>query len=658
MTASALASGAYIVIVVGGAVLAGAAASSWCASDALDRMLAGTIAALAAIVGAAIGLGMFSVLSRWPYGIVLATIGVISAIVLVRRAEVLRRVPAAWSPAGTAALALGVFLAALTFMPTLHGLASGAAESRRYHITNLVSWVQTHTIWRLPFQSPGVFTATHPGNGEIAAAGLLFATGRDQLVYTTFAFFGAICVIAAASIARDLGGPPDRAALTMLAFVATPLVYGTEAHALMSDMAAAAPLLAGIACVLRARRESDARWIVTAGGALGLGLGAKYTVLWLVPVVVAGAFFAIRPRRRLWWLVPGLALFGAPWFVRNLIDTGNPIFPQGLAIAGHQILRAGKSPFLSLDTTIATHVLDRHWVVLGRYVHLLWHFWGPTVLLLAGGIAFAFIERPRHPDRMIVASFAVFAIAVYAVTPFTGAGPNGLAFLMGSSLRYLLPAGIVAVTLAAVVLPSRVLAAIVAASIGFDVLSFVKGFGFRSDLDLHTADVLVCTAITAVVCAVVFRLGRRTADVRPIACAGAVAGCVLLAAAIVRVDSHTTPTELERLVATAHVERVAVLGATDFRSILGPDLRTQLEDPVPGRPAGDPPPATGAALAKDVESSDAQAIVVSDGTPGVPKGWQPSSSGWTKVGTTPAGDVYVRKPQVTPPPTPGPSVPP
>ncbi len=654
MTASSFVSGLYVVSVIAAVFLAGAALSEWARSDVLDRALAGIIGATAVGVGVPLALGIVGALTWSAYLIVMVLVGAVSAIYLARHVPK-PRVPAAWSPAGMLAIAVGTFLTVVSLVPTLHAAVQPNGETRRYHITNLVTWAHTHNIWHLPYQSPGVFTSTHPGNGELLAVGMLFATGRDQLVYTTFALLAAVCIIAAASIARDLGGRPDSAALTMTALIASPIVYGTQAHSLLTDVSAAAPLLAGVACLLRARREHNPRWIVFAGVALGLAMGAKYTVLFLAPVVALVGVLALRPRKQTWWLAPGMAFFAAPWLVRNWIGTGNPIFPQGLHVLGKQLFAGGSSSFDVYKATIASHVLARRWHVLGTWWHLLWHFWGFSLVLPVVAVAFAFFVRPRRVDRMLLAGLCVLSIMIYAVTPYTGAGVQGNAALMGANLRYLIPAALVGVSLAAVVIPSRVLFVLVGGAFAFDAYFFVTNFGFRSDLVVDRGAVVAGAVSAIVVCGLVMAYGRRTIPVQNVAYAITCAAVVLIAVSIVRIDSRERWTPLERLVVNTHSSHVAVLGSDDFRSVLGPDLNTQLEDVVGGRPDGNPPPSSGAQLAQEVNNSSADTLVYLPGTPGVPAGWKPPAAQWQSVGSTPSGNVYVRK---TPPPAPAAPAPP
>ena len=277
----------YAVAVIGSICTTSAFASRWAKTDVLDRALAASVCAISIAAGVPLLLSMCNLLSRVPYLVVMLALGTVSAILLLRDSASPPRAPAAWSFAGLLALATGTAIAVIALLPTVRGQLAGHPDTKKYHIVNLVQLARSHSLWHLAFQNPGFITATHPGNGELATVGLLFATGGDHLIYDLNVAFAAVVVIACTSIARDLDGRPHQGALAAMAVIASPVVYATQAHGLASDLPAAAGLVAGLAALLRARREHDTRWLVIAGLALGFGLGAKYTVLLIIPVAVS-----------------------------------------------------------------------------------------------------------------------------------------------------------------------------------------------------------------------------------------------------------------------------------------------------------------------------------------------------------------------------------
>jgi hypothetical protein len=644
----ALGAGLYVELVLVSLVVSGAALSRWTSSDGLDRALAATVSAISIGTGVALLLGMVNLLSAGIYLGVICAVGAGSALWLLQRGPVPKRVPAAWSIAGLMALLVGGTLAALAAVPIVRGLPAGHHDTRSYHISNLVSWFQSHSIWDLPFQNPGFFTATHPGNGEMAGIGLLFATHGDHLIYATNIFFGLVTVIACASITRSLDGRPDLGALAALAVLGTPLIFGTQAHGLATDLAAVAGLMAGIAAIMRSRKEHDWRWMAVAGCALGFSLGAKYTVLLLVPLVLVGAFLAIRPKTQVLWLLPGLFVLGAPWFIRNWAATGNPLFPQPIGLGGVEVFPGGQSPLLRLDTTMLDHVLARRFGPVRQWFDLGADLWGPAIFIAILGVLGVFLQGFRrgagNHERLALAGLTVVAGIVYLVTPYTGAGVEGLRFLMGSNLRYTMAFGVVGAALAAATLPSRVLNVLIALSFAFNAWWMVRGYGFRTDLGLQPIIVVGVVVVALVGCIVVTLVGQRRLPLGPLLY-GAIAllACLVAAAAVWQIDRVTDSTPLERVLAAANADEITVAGVDEMRSVWGRDLDANVKG-IGGRgQAGERPP-TPEQLDAAVASSRSDVLLVQDGTPGIPTGWKPPPADWRYVSTTEGADVYVRTP--------------
>lgn len=661
MKGGSFGSALYIVGTMACVCIGSAALSRWAAVDVLDRALAALVSAVSILAGVPLVLAMVGLLSSVPYLVVMIAIGVAGLAVLIRSTPPPRRAPSAWSLAGIVAVAIGVALAALAFIPTVQGLRSGHHDTLNYHIANLFEWYRGHSLWTLPFQNPGFFTATHPGNAELATIAPMFATGGDDgLLYVANILFGAVAVIACTSIARDLGGRPHQGALAAMAVLATPIAFGTQAHGLGTDLPAAAGVLAGIATLLRARRVAEHRtpWLLLTGFALGFGLGTKYTVLLLVPAVVAAAVVVIRPRRDVAWVAPGLLVLAAPWFVRNWIETGNPLFPQKISILGLDIFPGGEGPLLELKTTIAEHALSGNRAIVARWADLGWDFLGPAAVLAIAGVVGAFLQRPRHRDRLALAALAIAAWATYLVTPYTGGGPDGLAFLLGSNLRYTLPALFIGVALASVAVPSRLLIGLTTVTFAFDAWKLVDGYGWRRDLGLTIGRLAVIAAVVGTVIAVLMVVGRRT--LRPnafvYACTAAVA-CAAMNLTVVHIDSSVVVSPLERAISASGAANVVVVGSDDIAAIIDANPDAELRRVTGGGAAGERPPATAAELARSVDETDAEVLVYRDGTPGVPKGWQPQPEVWKRTANTPAGAVYVREPAVPTPPAPSPTVP-
>jgi 4-amino-4-deoxy-L-arabinose transferase-like glycosyltransferase len=544
---------------------------------------------------------------------------------------------------GQTATFVGSGVAAFAAIQTVRGRATGEADTRSYHLANLVEWYRSHSIWHLPFQNAGYFTATHPGNGELVGVSALAATGSEQLAYLATIPFGLLVVLACASIARDLGGDWGTGALAAVAVVAAPVSFSTQANSLATDLAAAAGLLAAVACLLRFRRGADHRWLLFAGVALGLGLGSKYTVF--VPVAAVALAALVIHRLRALWLVPGLALFAGPWFIRNAVTTGNPIFPQGVTFGGREVLPAGESPLLALSTTMADHVLNARTEVLGRWAELAARLYGPVLVIAGMGLLVAVLRRPRRAPVLAVAALTAVAVLGYLMTPFTGAGVAGLDFLMGSNLRYALPAILLGTALAAATIPRRAVLALSGIAIAYDGWKIVRGAGFRTDLNVDMAGVALA-GIAAIVCLLValrWPSVQRMVGSRRLAVAGLAVAMLFVAsiAAVWSVGRSREVTSLERAVQELDVREVTVLGVEDLRSVLGPDLDVEMRVVSAGGRAGERPFDDDDELDAALPRTPGAVLLLLPDAPAVPRSWHPPRP-WKLMERTTQGEIYVR----------------
>ncbi len=158
--------------------------------------------------------------------------------------------------------------------------------------------------------------------------------------------FGLLSLLALVSLARQIADRAQSSALALRAaalFLSIPsltLVLGwpyIDGALVYYELAALLALL----CWWHASGRQRVAWLLLAGALLGLGLDTKYTAAFAIGAAAAlvcwravnGGRHLERWRAALWQTgaLVGIALLvGSPWLWRNLLLTGDPIFPYHL----------------------------------------------------------------------------------------------------------------------------------------------------------------------------------------------------------------------------------------------------------------------------------------------------------------------------------------
>lgn len=123
-----------------------------------------------------------------------------------------------------------------------------------------------------------------------------------------------------------------------VAFATMPIAF-TEATTAYVDLATTAFGLLALYAVVRFAQQPDGRWLILAGIFSGGAMGTKYTGALCVVLVIAFALWAMRKQgvfngKALALSVILATAIASPWYVKNWLWTGNPVFPFAYSIFG------------------------------------------------------------------------------------------------------------------------------------------------------------------------------------------------------------------------------------------------------------------------------------------------------------------------------------
>ena len=322
-------------------------------------------------------------------------------------------------------------------LPKIYIAAGGLVDTSRNIASFYPLGVEMHSVWAML-----VGGVVGPRAAETAAGATLFA-------------FAPLLVLVIYGWARELGADARWASLAALSIAAIPTAYDVAAGG-YNDLALTAYTALAVRGVGRWWTTLDSAWLRTVAVAVGAALSIKLTTVFLVLVLglailvrvlqvsrpAASSAEAAREPGRL--VLSGLGalavggLLAAPWYARNWVRTGNPVFPFFLSLLG------GQAPGWDLERSLLYESMFAYY---GRGSTTLDFVLSPVRLALI-----AQPEKPAYYDGVLgVAFLFVIPLILWAAATRRLHAEIALAVLISCALfvfwlfssqqlRYLLPA--------------------------------------------------------------------------------------------------------------------------------------------------------------------------------------------------------------------------
>jgi hypothetical protein len=308
--------------------------------DGEAGFLATAVVAVALLVWAAELLGTVSLFKPVPYLVAMAVVG--GALWFAVGDEPVREDGEAQEerPARSRPSLLATVIALLVAGIAIGHFVSGVKlrlgtgmtgfDSTWYHGPFAAGFFQTGNTIDLHFIAPQFLAWFYPANGEVVHAIGMLAFSRDLMSPLLNLGWLVGCLLACWCIGRPFGVAPWSLALGAIALSVPALA--DQAGEARNDIVGIFFLLAAIAIALNAARDRERELsmgaLLAVGLAIGLAAGTKLNFLLPALVVVVG-LTALAPkggRGRALLCSGGMALAGGGyWYLRNLIQAGNPL---------------------------------------------------------------------------------------------------------------------------------------------------------------------------------------------------------------------------------------------------------------------------------------------------------------------------------------------
>jgi hypothetical protein len=192
-------------------------------------------------------------------------------------------------------------------------------DSLAYHLARAAFWEQQQAVAYIPNASDPRLDGNPPG-AEIGVLATMLLAGGDRFAALPQVMALGALAVSIAAIARRLGSTRRQALLSALVFSGLPLV-AIQAPTSYNDLVVASFLVVcGVAVLGRTRLD-----LVLLALSIGLALTTKLTTLLTLPLLGLLALVGAPARRYPALAGAGIAglLLGAPWYVVNLVETGN-----------------------------------------------------------------------------------------------------------------------------------------------------------------------------------------------------------------------------------------------------------------------------------------------------------------------------------------------
>lgn len=310
-------------------------------------------------------------------------------------------------------------------------------DNLAYHLPFVTEWMRTGNLWQVYYSAYAGPLGYYPSNYELLVLWNIFPFGNDLMVNLLNLPIFILLPFALYYLARKVYVSHKPALMVVLLFLMLPVTLRQLGTPLV-DLFFCYTFILGLVYLREyaaSRRMSD---LALAGLALGLFAGTKYLgLVYSLPLIAFAVAWIVGIYRK--QIKRGLkhcgiffgAMFatGGFFYLRNLVDTGNPVFPTEVSLFGHTILGGyGNLTNNLIETSLVNNVpvlrpfayfFDRAFVMVGA----------PGILLLISVLTFilvflyylvhAGITRQSKMDRQRIELLVISTIILLLLVFYT-----------------------------------------------------------------------------------------------------------------------------------------------------------------------------------------------------------------------------------------------
>lgn len=256
-------------------------------------------------------------------------------------------------------------------------------DNLAYHLPFVVEWFRTGNLWQVYYSAYAGPLGYYPSNYELLVLWNMFPFGNDLMVNLQNLSVFMLLPFGLYHLARKFYVSHKPALVVVLLFLMLPVTLRQLGTPLV-DLFFCYTFILGLIYLREYATSRQVSDLGLAGLALGLFAGTKYLgLVYSLPLMAfAVAFVVAVYRKQIKRGLKHLGLFfgamlstGGFFYLRNLIDTGNPVFPTEVSLFGHTILKGyGNLTNNLIETSLVSNVpvlkpfayfFDRAFVMVG-----------------------------------------------------------------------------------------------------------------------------------------------------------------------------------------------------------------------------------------------------------------------------------------------------